>query len=107
MAGRAMIAEGAREAVLARSAWFLAWLAATILGTLILGMKIALPIFVFAYLRVWGRMRLAVCAGYALAVWGLLVGFYDRVIRLTFHDSAVHALFASGIPDWLPEWLIL
>ncbi len=107
MAGRAMIADGAREAVLARSAWFLAWLAATILGTLVLGMKIALPIFVFAYLRVWGRMRLAVCAGYALAVWGLLVGFYDRVIRLTFHDSVVHALFASGLPDWLPEWLIL
>ena len=107
MAGRAMIADGAREAVLARSAWFLAWLAATILGTLVLGMKIALPIFVFAYLRVWGRMRLAVCAGYALAVWGLLVGFYDRVIRLTFHDSAAHALFASGLPDWLPEWLIL
>jgi len=105
--GQASVGEGAREAVLARSAWFLAWLGGTILVTLLLGMKIALPIFVFAYLLVWGRMRLAVCAGYSLAIWALLVGFYDRVIRLTFHDSAVHALVASGLPDWLPEWLIL
>ena len=106
-AGQASVVEGAREAVLARSAWFLAWLGATILITLVLGMKIALPIFVFSYLLIWGRMRLAVCAGYALAVWGLLVGFYDRIIRLTFHDSAAHALFASVLPEWLPEWLIL
>ena len=106
-AGRVTIADGAREAVLARSALFLAWLAATILATLVLGIKIALPIFVFAYLLVWGRMRLAVCAGYALAIWGLLVGFYDRVIRLTFHDSLTHALVAADLPDWLPGWLLL
>ncbi len=106
-AGRASIAEGAREAVLARSALFLAWLAATILATLLVGIKIALPIFVFAYLLTWGRMRLAVCTGYALAVWGLLVGFYDRIIRLTFHDSLAHALVAADLPGWLPGWLIL
>ncbi len=105
--GRAMIAAGAREAVLARSALFLAWLAATILATLLVGMKIALPLFVFAYLLVWGRMRLAVCTVYALAIWALLVGFYDRIIRLTFHDSLAHALVAADLPGWLPEWLFL
>ena len=106
-AGRVSIGEGASEAVLARSALFLAWLAATILATLLVGIKIALPVFVFAYLLVWGRMRLAVCTGYALAVWGLLVGFYDRIIRLTFHDSVAHALVAADLPGWLPGWLIL
>ena len=106
-AAGAAIAAGAREAVLARSALFLAWLAATILATLLVGIKIALPIFVFAYLLVWGRMRLAVCAGYALAVWGLLVWFYDRIIRLTFHDSLAHALLGADLPGWLPGWLIL
>ncbi|MDE0060347.1 MAG: tripartite tricarboxylate transporter permease [Defluviicoccus sp.] len=105
--GRVTIVEGAREAVLARSALFLAWLAATILATLLLGMKIALPLFVFAYLLVWGRMRLAVCTCYALAIWGLLVGFYDRIIRLTFHDSLAHALVAADLPVWLPGWLFL
>ena len=101
------LGEGAREAMLARSALFLAWLAATILVALLLGIKIALPIFAFTYLLAWGRMRLRVCAGYALAVWGLLVGFYDRVISLTFHDSLAHTLVAPGLPAWLPEWLVL
>ena len=104
---RASVGEGARQAVLARSALFLAWLAATIVVALLLGQKLALPIFVFAYLLVWGRMSPAVCTAYALAVWGLLVGFYDRVIRLTFHEPLLGPAFAEILPAWLPEWLIL
>ena len=72
---RALIGEGARDAVLARSVWFLAWLAATIVVTLVLGQKLALPLFAFAYLLVWGGLRPALCTVYALAVWALLAGF--------------------------------
>ena len=104
---RALIAAGAAEALLARSVLFLSWLAASIVVAFFFGQKLALPIFVFAYLLVWGRMRPPVCAVYALAVWGLMVGFYDRIIRLTFHEPLAYTIIGGDLPRWLPDWLIL
>ena len=101
------VASGAAEALLGRSAAFLAWLAATIGVALVFGQKLALPAYALAYLLVWGRFRPAVAAAYALAVWGLLAGFYDRVIGLTFHEPLIGAALAGMLPAWLPAWLVL
>ncbi len=103
----ARLREYASQAMLDRSLRFLGWLAAIIVATLFIGQKLALPIFVFAYLVAWGRFRPSVAAAYAIAVWVLMFGFYDRVIRLFFHEPLMAALVAGRLPEWIPEWLIL
>ncbi len=97
---------GAQQSVLDRSALFLTWLACTIFLAHVIGLKLALPLFVLAYLLWWGKLSITISAGYAIAIWGLLVAFYDRVINLTFHDALVRPLFPSRFPGFLPEWLI-
>ncbi len=97
----------ARQAVLGRSARFLAWLAVTVAASLVVGQKLALPVFVLAYLVSWGRFHPAVAAGYAAIVWLLMVAFYDRIIGLFFHEPLIAPLIAGSLPGWLPEWLIL
>ncbi len=105
--GGAPLLDGAREAVLGRSVWFLLWMAAAIVLAMVIGQKLALPLFVAAYLLVWGRYPIAVAVAYAIAVWAMLVGFYDRVIHLTFHEPLIAPLLSGRLPAWLPEWLIL
>lgn len=97
----------ARQAMLGRSARFLGWLGATVLAALVVGQKLALPAFVFAYLVSWGGYRPRAAAAYALGVWVLLVAFYDRTIRLFFHEPLIAPLAAGGLPGWLPSWLVL
>lgn len=97
----------AAQAMLDRSLRFLGWLAAIIAATLVIGQKLALPIFVFAYLVAWGRFSARVAAAYAIVVWVLMFGFYDRVIRLFFHEPLMAALLAGKFPGWIPEWLVL
>ncbi len=106
MSGAASFRTGAREAMLARSLLFLGWLAATILLALLVGQKLALPVFVLGYLLVWAGWRLRIAAAYALAVWALMVGFYDRVIDLAFHEPLIGTVLGGNLPFGLPEWLI-
>ena len=51
--------------------------------------------------------RPRIAAAYAIVVWILMFGFYDRVIRLFFHEPLMAPLLAGKFPAWIPEWLIL
>ena len=104
---RKWTARFAGEAMLGRSAHFLLWLTATVVAALIIGQKLALPIFVFAYLRFWGRFRLSWCVAYSLVAYLLMVAFYDRIIRLFFHEPLIATFLAGRFPGWFPEWLVL
>ena len=84
---------------------FFSYLIAMLLLSLLIGQKIALPIFVGVYLVRWGHYSKRIALAYSLAVWTILVFFYDRVMDLLFHTSylaqALQPMFSRGFPDWL------
>lgn len=71
------------------SGWILGFFAAVLL----LGFPIAVPLFVFLYLKVQGRERWGFSAVFSLAVSGLFYALFDLVLHLPF---------ASG---WIWDWL--
>ena len=56
---------------------FFGYLVALLLVALVIGQKLALPLFVLAYLRRWGRYGWRIAAIYAFACWVVLVLFYE------------------------------
>jgi hypothetical protein len=62
------------------SGWILGFFAAIML----LGFPIAVPLFVFSYLRLQGREGWIFSALFTLAVWGVFHGLFDRLLHLPF-----------------------
>ena len=75
--------------------------------TLLVGQKIALPVFVGVYLVRWGHYRKRVGVTYALATWVILVFFYDQVMNLLFHPSYLALWLQPLLPSAVPDWLLL
>jgi hypothetical protein len=73
---------------------------------LLVGQKIALPVFLGAYLWGWAGYSGRVALVYAFCGWGFVVGFYDRTMGLLFHSSWLASRLQSTLPGWIPEWLI-
>ena len=65
---------------LTASAWILAFFAAIVL----LGFPVAVPLFVFLYLRLQGRESWLVCIVMTAAVWGVFYGLFDLLLHLPF-----------------------
>ncbi len=103
----AMIRLCAADAFLARACLFFGYLIAAILLTFVVGQKIALPIFVGAYLWRWGGYSWRVTGAYAIGAWVFIIGFYDKTMNLLFHPSWLHTAVQERVPDWLPPWLFL
>jgi hypothetical protein len=84
---------------------FFSYLIAMLFLSLLIGQKIALPIFVGVYLVRWGHYSKRIALAYSLVVWAILVFFYDRVMDLLFHTSylaqVLQPMFSRGFPDWL------
>lgn len=70
-------------------AWILGFLAAIVL----LGFPVAVPLFVFLYLKVQGKEGWVFSIVFTLAVWGLFYGLFDRLLHLPFPDG------------WMLTWL--
>jgi putative tricarboxylic transport membrane protein len=104
---RSVIEHCATEAYLRRAGVFFGYLIVMILLTLVVGQKIALPVFVGVYLWRWGDYSWRVSISYALGAWVFIVGFYDQIMNLLFHPSWLYALLQPRLPDWLPAWLII
>ena len=86
---------------------FIAYLVGLILVTLLVGMKIALPLMLVMYLRRWGGFSLKFSLSYGLVGWLVIVGFYDRILGLTFYPSWLGLKLQSVIPsDWM-QWLFI
>jgi hypothetical protein len=94
------------QAVLPKALIFFGYLVTMLLMTLVVGQKIAMPIFIGFYLWRWGGYGLRVCFGYALGGWAFLVLFYDQVMHLLFHPSLLYLNVQPLLPEWFPGWLI-
>ncbi len=104
---RQLVHDKVAEALLGRSAWFIAYLVGTVVLTAMVGQKLAIPILMFVYLRVWGRFSVWLSAAYAAAGWLLLVGFYDRVVNTFWLRSMIYEPLREGLPGWFPAWLVI
>ncbi len=99
--------KAAEMAVVPGALAFFGYLAAMIMIMLVVGQKFALPIFIAAYLIRWGGYGWRLSLGYAAGGWLLLVGFYDRVMHLFWHQSWLAVWLPDVLPAWLPDWLFM
>ena len=76
-----------------------------ILIMLVIGQKLALPLFIAAYLIRWGHYNWRTALGYAAGGWLVLILFYDRVMDLFWHPSWLDSWLPQLFPRWLPTWL--
>jgi hypothetical protein len=74
---------------LVASGWILAFFAAIVL----LGFPIAIPLFVFLYLKLQGREGWVLSSVMTAAVWGVFYGLFDLLLHLPFPAG------------WLFSWL--
>jgi len=94
------------KSTLARSTQFVLLLVGMIFLMLIIGQKLALPIFIYIYLIWWGKKPRVLSLTYALFGWGLLVFFYDRIINLVFHVPLLQEPLEKMIPSGFPIWVL-
>jgi hypothetical protein len=78
-----------------------------IMLTLLVGQKIAIPLFIGLYLWRWGGYSKRIVFGYALVGWALTVFFYGEVMSMLFHPSYLQLWLQDIAPDGFPDWLIV
>jgi hypothetical protein len=100
-------AEGWQRGMMPQAIEFLAYLVGLILATLLVGMKIALPLMLVMYLRRWGGLSLKFSLGYGLVGWLIIIGFYDQILGLTFYPSWLGLKLQSVIPGEWMRWLFI
>ena len=102
----AMFAEAGERALLLRSIRFIAALVGMALIMLVIGQKLAIPLFIYLYLRLWARYAIWIGAIYAFVGWLFLIILYDRIIHLNFHIPMFNDWLIKLTPEnW--EWLIV
>ena len=95
----------AQKSAARRSVNFLGYLLATLLVMLLIGQKLALPLFVAVYLRRWSDFSWRTIAIYSIAAWLMLIVFYDRTLHIFWHSSWLSGWLHPLLPGWLPSWL--
>ena len=100
-------AKASEMAVLDRAIVFFGYLAAMIILALIIGQKLAIPIFIAVYLIRWGKYSTRFALTYAAGGWVLLVGFYDRIMNLLWHNSWLSDWLPEALPAFVPAWLFV
>ena len=103
---RAISAGAAKDAWLADGLPFFGYLFGMIGLSLLIGQKLALPIFACLFLIRWGGYSKRVAIAYAAVIWALMVFFYGQVMSLLFHPSYLELAVQSAIPRGFPDWLI-
>ena len=97
----------AENVVFGRAAIFFGYLIAMLLIMLVIGQKLALPLFMAVYLIRWGKYDWRIALGYAAGGWVVLVGFYDRIMSLFWHSAWLTNWLPDVLPSWLPAWLFI
>jgi hypothetical protein len=92
---------------LAKAGLFFGYLVGIVLLTLVVGQKIALPLFIGIYLWRWGGYGWRLSVGYALVAWVFIAVFYDQLLHLVFHPFWLAPLLRSIFPDWFPSWIVI
>ena len=75
--------------------------------TLLIGQKLALPLFIGVYLLRWDNYSWKVPLGYAGDGWLFLVLFYDQIMHLFWYQSWLYSWLPEILPAWLPNWLFV
>jgi len=75
-----------------RAAFAGAWIAGFFAAVVLLGFPIAVPLFVFLYLRLEARESWVLCAVFAAVVSGVFYALFDRLLHLPFPQG------------WLVDW---
>src|SRR5262245_6128419 len=78
--------------VVRRSAVAAAWIVGFFALILLLGFAIAVPLFVFLYLKLEGKESWLLSVVFAAAAWGFFYGLFDLLLHLPFPQG------------WLFEW---
>jgi hypothetical protein len=78
--------------IVRRSAVAGAWIVGFFVGILLLGFSIAVPLFVFLYLKLEGKESWLLSLVFAAVAWGFFYGLFDRLLHLPFPQG------------WLLEW---
>jgi TctA family transporter len=93
-----------RDAQLKKAGHFFFYLVAMVLVMLVVGQKIALPLYIAVYLSRWGGYRKRFCIAYAIVAWIFMLAFYDRVMHLFWYPSWLEQYLPSLLPQWIPAW---
>jgi Tripartite tricarboxylate transporter TctB family len=72
-----------------RTALAAGWIAGFFLAILLLGFPVAVPVFVFLYLKLQAKERWLFCAVFAAAIWGAFYGLFDMLLHLPFPPGAL------------------
>jgi putative tricarboxylic transport membrane protein len=72
-----------------RAGAFFAWCAAVIALAPVVGQQVALTVFVFLYLLVWGLFRWYWAALYAALSWMFMYALYERLLHIAWMSSAL------------------
>ena len=91
---------------LAEAAPFFAYLIGLIVLTMLVGQKIALPLFFGIYMIRWGHYSRLIALSYAACVWGIMVLFYGQVMSILFHPSWLESTLRGVLPAGFPDWLL-
>lgn len=97
----------AEDALLTKGALFILGLIVMVLVMLVIGQKLALPIFIAFYLSVWGSYGWRVCLIYSICAWAFMIAFYDRVMHLFWYPSWLSQKLPDLMPDGFPLWLLV
>ena len=97
----------AEKAFLKRASVFFAYLVGMLLVMLVVGQKVALPLFIALYLIRWGDYSWRAAAVYAVGGYVILVGFYDQIMHLFWHPAWIQSWLPDLLPTWLPPWLFI
>lgn len=104
---RVTLQQASHDARLASALPFFAYVFGMIMLTLLVGQKIALPLFIGLYVVRWGNYPKRVALAYSLGSWAILVFFYDQVMHLLFHPSYLALWLQPILPSSVPDWLFL
>ena len=75
------------DGVLAKYSAFYLGLIGIVVATVLVGQQIALPLFIFLYLLLWGKSRWWVALLYAGVGWVFMYLMFDRVIHILWYPS--------------------
>ncbi len=60
------------------------WMLGLFVAVVLLGFPIAVPLFVFLYVKLQGREGWGLSLVFTLVVWGIFYGLFDRLLHLPF-----------------------
>lgn len=84
------------KVTLRRTALAIAWILGFFAAIVLLGFPIAVPFFVFLYLKVQGQEGWRLSLVFTFVVWALFYGLFDRLLHLPFPAGWIQAWIGLG-----------